>query len=144
MASRVFLAICTSEKFAVLWFPEGRRGLFSAELMKKMRSPVALVDQQHVEDLPVDVGVDEAAFVEDVLDVAGLGADAVADGVVALAAGPLDLLPDALLDGFVFVGVDDAAEGAAGVLLELFEGRAVEELMSSRLAKRISSLPVAL
>lgn len=96
--------------------------------MKKMRSPVALVNQQHVEDLPVDVGVDEAAFVEDVLDVAGLGEDAVADGVVALAAGLLDLLPDALLDGFVFVGVDDAAEGAAGMLLELFEGRAVEEL----------------
>ena len=96
--------------------------------MKNLRLPVAFVDQQHVEDLPVDVGVDEAAFVEDVLDFAGLGTDAVADGVVALAAGPLDLLPDALLDGFVFVGVDDAAEGAAGMLLELFEGRAVEEL----------------
>ena len=60
MASRAFLAICTSEKFAVLRVSEGRRGLFSAELMKKMRLPVALVDQQYIEDLPVDVGVDEA------------------------------------------------------------------------------------
>ena len=112
--------------------------------MKKVWLPVALVDQQHVEDLPVDVDVDEAAFVEDVLDFAGLGEDAVADGVVALAAGLLDLLPDALLDGVVFVGVDDAAEGAAGMLLELFEGRAVEELDELEVAKRISSLPVAL
>jgi len=113
--------------------------------MKKMRSPVALVDQQHVEDLPVDVGVDEAAFVEDVLDVAGLGADAVADGVVALAAWPPDLLPDALLDGVVFVGGgDNAAEGAAGMLLELLGVVQSKSWMSSRLAKRISSLPVAL
>ena len=144
MASRAFLAICTSEKFAVLRVSEGRRGLFSAELMKKMRLPVALVDQQYIEDLPVDVGVDEAAFIEDVLDFAGLGEDAVADGVVALAAGLLDLLPDALLDGVVFVRVDDAAEGAAGMLLELLGVVQSKSWMSSRLAKRISSLPVAL
>lgn len=82
-------------------------------------------NEDHIEDAPVEIALDEAAAIDDPAHSAMLRDDAVVYGIVGLlplvqVAG-VDLLPDARVHLLIVIRMDDAAESALRVSEEVIE-----------------------